>query len=295
MNLAPFGQRVDSVSALPERLFDKTRIRSSSRRTTRSAVDTSQSDAARGGIQNWINMTSDIKAVITGASSGIGRAIAIAIASTGSSVCLVGRNSVRLEAVAKDARKTSGAVMVYEADLSVDTAVEGLAHRIKHEFTTLDVLVHCAGAYWNGPLEDTPVQQLDTLYRTNVRLPFLLTQALLPLLKPRQGQIVFINSSQGLRASARTGPFAATQHALKALTDSLRDEVNANGIRVLSIYPGRTATPRMKALYEVEGRPYQPEILLQAEDIAQTVLNALLMARTAEITNLEIRPRLKSY
>jgi len=240
-------------------------------------------------------MTSDLKAVITGASSGIGRAIATAIASTGSSVCLVGRDSERLKEVAKIARKTSRAVMVHETDLNVDAAIESLAHRIRQEFTTLDILVHCAGVFSKGTLENTPVQQLDTLYRTNLRQPFLLTQALLPLLKTQQGQIVFINSSQGLHAKANTGPFAATQHALKAITDSLRDEVNGNGIRVLSIYPGRTATPRMKALYEIEGRPYEPELLLQAEDIAQVVLNALLLAPTAEITNLEIRPRLKSY
>jgi NADP-dependent 3-hydroxy acid dehydrogenase YdfG len=240
-------------------------------------------------------MTSDLKAVITGASSGIGRAIASAIASTGSSVCLVGRDSERLEAVAKNARKTSRAVMVHETDLSVDAAIESLAHRVRQEFTTLDILVHCAGAFSTGTLENTPVQQLDTLYRTNVRLPFLLTQALLPLLKVKQGQIVFINSSQGLNAKANAGSFAATQHALKAITDSLRDEVNGHGIRVLSVYPGRTATPRMKALYEIEGRGYEPELLLQAEDIAQIVLNALLLPPTAEITNLEIRPRLKSY
>jgi NADP-dependent 3-hydroxy acid dehydrogenase YdfG len=240
-------------------------------------------------------MTSELRAVITGASSGIGGAIASAIASTGSSVCLVGRDSERLEAVAKNARRTSRAVMVHETDLSVDASIEGLTHHIRQEFTTLDILVHCAGAYSTGTLGKTPVQQLDALYRTNVRLPFLLTQALLPLLKARQGQIVFINSSQGLHAKANTGPFAATQHALKAITDSLRDEVNADGIRVLSIYPGRTATQRMKALYEIEGYPYKPELLLQAEDIAQVVLNALLLARTAEVTNLEIRPRLKSY
>jgi NADP-dependent 3-hydroxy acid dehydrogenase YdfG len=118
---------------------------------------------------------------------------------------------------------------------------------------------------------------------------------LLPLLKSRQGQIVFINSSQGLQAKGNTGPFAATQHALKAIADSLRQEVNADGMRILSIFPGRTATPRMKALYELEGRAYRPELLLQAEDIAQVVLDALLLPRTAEITNLEIRPHIKSY
>jgi short-subunit dehydrogenase len=71
-----------------------------------------------------------MKAVITGASSGIGRAIAKAIASTGSSVCPVGRDTLRLEAVAKDARKTSRTVLVHKTDLSDDAAVEGLAHRI---------------------------------------------------------------------------------------------------------------------------------------------------------------------
>jgi NADP-dependent 3-hydroxy acid dehydrogenase YdfG len=106
---------------------------------------------------------------------------------------------------------------------------------------------------------------------------------------------VFINSSQGLQARGNTGPYAATQHALKAVADSLRQELNADGIRVLSIFPGRTATPRMKALYEIEGWPYRPELLLQAEDIAQLVLNALLLPRTAEVTNVEIRPLIKSY
>ena len=106
---------------------------------------------------------------------------------------------------------------------------------------------------------------------------------------------MFVNSSQGLHAKGNTGLFAATQHALKAIADSLREEVNADGIRVLSIFPGRTATPRMKALYQAEGRPYQPELLLQAEDIAQIVLDALLLPRTAEITDIQVRPQIKSY
>jgi NADP-dependent 3-hydroxy acid dehydrogenase YdfG len=240
-------------------------------------------------------MASKLKAVITGASSGIGRAIAIAFASTGGSVCLVGRDPRRLEGVAEIARATARAVLIHGADLNVDAAVEGLAERLKREFAVLDILVHCAGAFSTGTVEKTPVQQLDTLYQTNLRLPFALTQVLLPLLKSQQGQIVFINSSQGLQARGNTGPFAATQHALKAIADSMRQELNADGIRVLSIFPGRTATPRMKALYEIEGWPYRPELLLQAEDIAQVVLNALLLPRTAEVTNVEIRPLIKSY
>ena len=109
-----------------------------------------------------------------------------------------GRDSGRLESVAKIASATARAVLVHEVDLTVDGAVEGLAHRLKREFTVLDIFVHCAGAFSTGTVEKTPVHQLDTLYRTNLRLPFALTQAMLPLLKSQQGQIVFINSSQGL-------------------------------------------------------------------------------------------------
>jgi NADP-dependent 3-hydroxy acid dehydrogenase YdfG len=179
--------------------------------------------------------------------------------------------------------------------LSAGVAVQALAQRVEQEFKALDVLVHCAGIHSAGSLEDASVEELDALYRTNLRMPFALTQALLPLLKSQHGQIVFINSSQGLNARGNSGLFAATQHGLKAIADSLREEVNADGIRVLSIFPGRTATPRMQRLYQAEGRPYQPELLLQAEDVAQVVLDALLLPRTAEITNMQIRPQIKSY
>ena len=236
-----------------------------------------------------------LNTVITGASSGIGRAIATAIAATGAAVCLVGRNAKRLEEAAEKARATARTVLVCESDLTIDSAIDELALRLKHEFDAVDVVVHCAGAYTAGKIETTPVEQLDALYRANLRLPFALTQALLPLLRRRPGQIVFINSSQGLEARATTGLYSATQHALKGLADSLRQEVNDDGIRVLSVYPGRTATPRMKSLYEAEGRTYRPELLLQAEDIAQLVMASLQMPHTAEITNVEVRPLVKSY
>lgn len=240
-------------------------------------------------------MTSKWRSVITGASSGIGEAVATAIASKGGSVCLVGRNVGRLEATAEISRRTAHSVLVHSADLSAEAAIVELTQRVEREFKALDVLVHCAGVHATGSIEKTPIEQLDELYRTNLRMPVALTQALLPLLKSQQGQIVFVNSSQGLQAKSNTGLFAATQHALKAVADSLRDEVNADGVRVLSIFPGRTATPRMKALYQAEGRPYQPELLLQPEDIAQILLDSLLLPRTAEITNIQVRPQIKSY
>jgi NADP-dependent 3-hydroxy acid dehydrogenase YdfG len=240
-------------------------------------------------------MRPELNAVITGASSVIGGAIATAIASTGAAVCVLGRDAKRLEAIAEKLRTTARSVLVFRSDLTQEPAVENLAQQLRRDFGSLDVLVHCAGAFATGKIETTSVKQLDALYRANVRLPFELTQALLPLLRSRTGQIVFINSSQGLAAKANTGPYAATQHALKALAESLRHEVNADGVRVLSLYLGRTATARMSSLYQAEGRKYEPELLLQAEDVAQVVMTSLQLPRTAEITDVQIRPLVKSY
>jgi NAD(P)-dependent dehydrogenase (short-subunit alcohol dehydrogenase family) len=127
-----------------------------------------------------------------------------------------------IEAIAGKVRATARSVLAIKSDLTEESAVEDLTRHLAQEFKPLDVLVHCAGAFMTGKIETTPVNQLDALYRANVRLPFVLTQALLPLLKLRRGQIVFINSSQGLAAKATTAPYAATQHGLKALADSLR-------------------------------------------------------------------------
>src|ERR671922_2922680 len=107
-----------------------------------------------------------------------------------------------------------------------------------------------------GKLETTPGTELDLQYRTNVRAPYLVTQALLPLLRRRQGQVVFINSSVGVTAGGEGGPYAASKHALKALADSFREEVNAEGVRVVSVYLGRTASPMQAAIHAMEGKAY---------------------------------------
>jgi NADP-dependent 3-hydroxy acid dehydrogenase YdfG len=113
------------------------------------------------------------------------------------------------------------------------------------------------------------------------------------MLKASRGQIVFINSSAVLTPKPNAGQYAATKHALKAVADSLRAEVNDDGLRVLSVYPGRTASPMQVLVHQFEGRECYPERLLQPEDVATAVINALSLPRTAEVTDLHIRPLLK--
>jgi NADP-dependent 3-hydroxy acid dehydrogenase YdfG len=234
-------------------------------------------------------------ALVTGASGAIGSAIASALAERGVWLCLTGRDHRKLDTVVSHLLPASPRLNCRPTDLTKDTDIEALAEFVTDRFGRLDILVHCAGAISHGKLETTPVVFLDRQFAANVRGPLLLTQLLLPLLKKPRGQIVFINSSVGLTARANTGHFSATQHAFKAIADSLRDEVNNDEIRVLSVFPGRTASPRIEALHTREGRPYQPELLLQPADVASVVLNALSLAWTAEVTNISIRPMLKSY
>ena len=230
-------------------------------------------------------------AVVTGASSGIGKAIALGLAAQGAKLCLLGRKLDTLLAIAKSV--DSPQVVSYQVDLTLDEDIQKLKSRLVEDFGQIDLLIHSAGIISLGEMKTAPVEDLDWQYRTNVRAPYALTQALLPMLIPRQGQIVFINSSAGLTAKAGAGQYAATKFALKAIADSLRAEVNALGLRVLSVYPGRTASPMQAAIYKMEGKAYNPERLLQPDDVAACVISALSLPRTAEVTDIQLRPLVK--
>jgi NAD(P)-dependent dehydrogenase (short-subunit alcohol dehydrogenase family) len=229
------------------------------------------------------------KAVVTGASSGIGRAIAVALSREGACVCAVGRNPVTLAETVASAQTYSSATG-FQSDLTSEDDLQALLRHLE-EADGLDILVHCAGVIHQDVMEHARVQDLDLQYSTNVRAPYLLTQRLLPLLTAARGQIVFINSSVGLTAKrSNIGQYAATKHALKAIAESLREEVNPKGIRVLSVYLGRTATPMQEAIFRTEGKIYRPETMLQPEDVASTIIYALMLPATAEVTDISIRP-----
>ena len=220
-------------------------------------------------------------ALITGASGGIGSAIARALAEEG----------VRLFLVGRDLEKLTVAGEAFRADLTDDAQLRATAAKFREVFGGVDILIHSIGLFRAGPIETSPVEDLDAQYRVNLRVPYLLTQELLPSLIDRQGQVVFVNSGAGSHpAKGSWGAYSATKHGLRALADSLRDEVNRKGVRVLSVFPGRTATAMQEEVHRFEGRPYDPSRFLQPEDVAASVVQALRLPRTAELTDLHIRP-----
>lgn len=228
-------------------------------------------------------------AVVTGASSGIGRAIALSLAKHGATVCLVARRLEELEAIASSDRANPPQLLPYQADLIRNEDLDRIVARLRGDFQHIDILVHSAGLYARGLLACAPISDLERQFRTNVFVPYALTQALLPMLPLERGQIVFVNSSAGLAAPENLSQYAATKHALKAIADSLRKEVNQDGIRVLSVYLGRTATPLQATVHAMENKPYRPESLMQPDDVAAVIVNALGLPRSAEVTEIQMR------
>jgi NADP-dependent 3-hydroxy acid dehydrogenase YdfG len=229
-------------------------------------------------------------ALVTGASQGIGLAIATTLARSQMRVWMVGRRGGHLRQAADS---ICGDVVPFQADLTDPMARANLVAAVEKADEGLDVLVNNAGRIRLGRTEDASEEEFVDLLTINVVAPYALTRALLPLLRQARGDIVFVNSSAGRTANPGGGQYSATKHAARAFAESLRGEVNEDGVRVAVLYPGRTATPLQQALYEQEGRAYDPARLVQPTDVADMVMAVLNLPRTAEVTELAIRPMLK--
>lgn len=233
-------------------------------------------------------------AVVTGASSGIGNSIAYALANNEVDLCLLGRDKSKLEKVGSQLKKIHPNVQTYICDFTSAENIHNAAESINSSFRDIDILVHSAGNIILKRLEEITEAEFELQFSVNTRAPFLLTKLLLPAIKRRKGQIVFLNSSIAQqKARADLSIYAGSKYALRAIADSLREEVNASEVRVLSVYPGRTATAMQEDIFKSENREYPKNQLLQPEDIAQSIIDALVLPRTAEVTDISIRPHHK--
>ena len=228
--------------------------------------------------------------IITGASSGVGLSIALALAEEGAGLALLGRRIGFLRVAARECSASGAKATPYKVDLLNDKEVRRLKDEILHDFGGVDILIHSAGVISRAHLTAASLSDFDRQYRCNVRAPFALTQLFLSTLCRREGQIVFINSTAGLTAAAGISQYSATKHALKALADSFREELNPLGVRVLSVYLGRTATPMQEKVHAWEGLDYHPARLIQPDQVAESVVGALVLGREAEVTDIRIRP-----
>lgn len=218
-------------------------------------------------------------ALITGASGGIGAAIAEALAPT-HTVLLGGRPSPRLDAVAQRLGATTWPLDLTDLD-EIEAAAEVL--------TELDVLVHNAGVAYPGRVAESAPEQWRATFDVNVTGPVALTLALLPALRAARGQVVFINSGSGLNVSPGLASYSASKFALRAFADSLRADEPL--LRVTSIHPGRVDTEMQRDLVAYEGGEYEPARFLTPQTVAGAVVQAIATPPDAHTHQVVLRPR----
>lgn len=227
-------------------------------------------------------------AVVTGASSGIGKSIAGALKAEGAAVHCLSRHPPHKN------QKRKGSLFWHTVDVANDTSVAEFSQHFPDKSPGLDFLVHCAGIIRTGGVATTDVHDFDQQWKVNARAPYILTRALIPALIRRKGQIAFMNSSVWTHPRPNLSGYIASKYALKAFADVLRAEVNPLGVRVISLFPGRTATPMQEGIYRKNHPSYEPENLLQPAAIASSLLAAFALPPTAEVTDIFIRPAQQS-
>ncbi len=237
------------------------------------------------------------KALITGASSGIGRAIAVALAKNGCSLALLARRSARLEELSNQLKSQTVAITFAQTDLADSKAT---AEAIADTASTLggfDIVINAAGVGRQAKLIDGDFEDWKTMLDINVLALALVTKESLPHFPDSGGHIVNISSMSGHRVPGKGGFYAATKFAVRAITEGLRQELRATGnqTRVSSISPGFVDTELLDAYFESSddsesnydriGYP-----ILQPEDIAELVIHQLTMPPHAEVTDILVRP-----
>jgi short-subunit dehydrogenase len=223
--------------------------------------------------------------LVTGAGSGIGAVLAELLAERGDDLWLLSRDAGR----AAQLRDRVPGARTLVGDLS-DPARLSWAFGHQEVPSRLDALVHVAGVVELGPVAETPVATWQEQLHVNAVAPAELTRLMLPALRAARGQVVFVNSGAGLRANAQWGAYAASKFAVRAIADALREEERPNGVRVTTVYPGRTATPMQEKVHQQEGAAYDAAQWIDPRSVAAAILAALDLPRDAELSEMTVRP-----
>ncbi|MBW4719038.1 SDR family NAD(P)-dependent oxidoreductase [Saccharothrix obliqua] len=239
-------------------------------------------------------------ALVTGASSGIGAATAIALGRAGASVVVAARRVDRLAALERELTAAGVEALAVELDVTDEAACRAAVTRTVEAFGGLDVLVNNAGVMLLGDVEGADTTDWTRMVSTNLLGVMFLTHAALPHLLDRRGAVVQVSSTAGRVARAGTAVYSATKFGLNAFSESLRQEVATRGVRVVVVEPGVVATelrdhitdPAAKAAAEQRADSVRQ---LAAEDVANAVRYAVEQPAHVAVSEIMVRPVEQSW
>jgi short-subunit dehydrogenase len=214
--------------------------------------------------------------IITGATGGIGRALAARLEHH--RLILLGRDQSKLEDLAGSLPDAVLVRLELKEPDGFAPALEG--------FSRIDHLIHNAGVGELGRVQDTPINVWRELLEVNLIAAVELTRVCLTRLRESKGQVLFVNSGAGFQSHAGWGAYAASKFALRAFADALSAEESAHGVRVMTVFPGRTATAMQEKVRTQEGEPYQPDAYIQPATLANTMAVMLETPRDSILTQV---------
>jgi NADP-dependent 3-hydroxy acid dehydrogenase YdfG len=240
-------------------------------------------------------------ALVTGASSGIGEATALALAQRGAAVAIVARRQERLESLASTIRAAGGSTIVIAADVTSQEQARDAVERTVSEFGRLDTLVNNAGVMLLGPAVDAPLEEWERMVKLNIEGLLYCAHAALPHLlraaqdEPRQvADMVNVSSVAGRVARSGSGVYNLTKHGVGAFSESLRQEVTGRHVRVSLVEPGATATElashNRPEIQEGMAKRFANVERLESQDIADAITYIITRPRRTAINEILIRP-----
>jgi clavulanate-9-aldehyde reducatase len=243
-------------------------------------------------------MTADLSrqvVAVTGASSGIGEATAVACARAGASVSLAARRADRIEALAQRIGEEGGRALAVETDVGEESQARAFIERTHAELGRLDVLVNNAGVMLLGPIAGAPTDEWRRMIDANVYGVLYCTHAALPLMADQgSGHIINVSSVAGRHARAGSGVYNLTKFGVGAFSEALRQESVAMGVRVTLIEPGAVATElpghNRPEVLEQMAKAFQGVTPLASEDIAEAILYAIGQPANVSVNEVLVRP-----
>jgi len=228
-------------------------------------------------------------AIVTGASHGIGKAIAQRLARLGATVVLAARTGNRLEDLKREIVREGGRALVVPVDLRQPEAVEHLIHTALEQFGRIDILVNNAGiGAFGRPLHETSMEVWDAIMDTNLRAVYVAIRTVVPhLIERRTGHIINISSLAAHNPVPNAAAYAASKWALNGLSHAVSEELRGHGIRVSLICPGSVDTDL------VPGQTKNRARMLKGEDIAHAVAMLVTQAPQSFVSEILIRPTMK--